>query len=263
MNTISIRDLEQRIKLDVEVIKLEESLLDELLIVDDYYNNRCTYNFYLDRLFTDFPYSGTSRDLDEFFHDRGIAKNSSNYYLTKLNFYSNFLSWFYSEYNESLNFNINNLALIIKRIDFILNHVNYKNVEDKEENEFNFKYISTVKRDVDVDSILRIIERDLAVDILSYLDFENEDNLKFKESIMARLYKDLESKKKDLDMEPNRGLYSDTKFALNISRHHSESKLPVVKRIEICDKAFYLYIHLVRSSTIKQFQMDISELKSK
>src|SRR5690606_7980949 len=121
--------LEQRIKLDVEVIKLEESLLDELLIVDDYYNNRCTYNFYLDRLFTDFPYSGTSRDLDEFFHDREIAKNSSNYYLTKLNFYSNFLSWFYSEYNESLNFNINNLALIIKRIDFILNHVNYKNVE--------------------------------------------------------------------------------------------------------------------------------------
>lgn len=122
---------------------------------------------------------------------------------------------------------------------------------------YSYKTIIIIKRDYDVDTVLNEFSPDLRIQLLTYLDFRTENNVRHKENIIKNLYNDLESKESELDVEPNRNLFKTTKFALNYPRHHHENKLSDDKRIEICDKGFYLYIHLVRSKIIGQYQKDI------
>jgi len=262
VNKISIRDLEQRVDTEQELERLEETLFNNLRIIL-IPNKEGTFNYFLKSMFTMFPYAGTSRNIEEFLDDRSIEFNSRKYFLIKLNFYSNFLNWLLIKIKQEYIRYEENIGYIRDRITYILDHLNYKNIEDTEENEYGFRYISTIKRNADVDTALKIVEHDIAIDLLSYLDVENENNLMFKESIMARLYKSLESKRSILEVEPHKKLFNDTKFAVNYHRHFKETKLTKKQKIEFCDKAFYMYIHLIRFPYIKQYQKDILEIKPK
>lgn len=263
MNKISIKYLEQRMDIKKEMEKLHDLISLNTIgrsIVSG--GKHIFLEDILENHFEEFPLSGTSRDIFEFFEDRNIHRDQDDYYIYLLNFYSNFLSWITTN-NEVFGINIidhDSITTITKRIDLILVTQNYKNILSESINEFGFYDVYTVKRDEDIDSVLEYISPDLRLDLLSYIDFRFEKNIKHKEAIIARLYKDIESKKTTLNCDPFKSLYTDTKFALNIPRHHREYTMTDEEKILWYDRSFRMYVHLIRSQEIKKYQSELKKL---
>lgn len=262
MGRIGIQYLEQRFELAKEYAKLEKSVMNVHI------SSFGTLTSAIERYILDFPLNITSRDIDEYLSDRGIESSVvdfNSYILYRMNLYYNFLSWFYdtgviNKYPESVRKDIRKItSLAYRSMSFILSGLNYK-AEFIEEHEKGFKLVSFIKRDADIDSVLPYVEKEIRIDILSYLDFRIENDLIEKEAIMGRLYKDLESKIDELNVDPFKNLFSITKRSLNFARHVRSETYSDRDRIEICDKAFYLYLHLIRSPKIKQFQNDLKDL---
>lgn len=263
----SIKCLEQRMNLQKEIDKLKE-------LFDKYYitvNNPYGYSAYvytfpeiINDSFDYFPYCGTSRDLNEFFIDREIYDEDDGYYIYLLNLYSNLLSWLVSE-NHNLRIdtiNTNMVDMFTSRIDLILESQNYKNITDEKLNEHGFYDILTVKRDENIDSVMKFVSQDIRIDLLSYIDFRFENDLKHKEAIISRLYKDIESKKICLNVEPNKSLFKDTMFVLNIPRHHREYNISDEDKLMWYDRAFEMYIHLIRTKEITSYQTELKSIKN-
>ncbi|WZU00589.1 hypothetical protein MGH68_13720 [Erysipelothrix sp. D19-032] len=116
------------------------------------------------------------------------------------------------------------------------------------------------KRDADVDSVLPDVQSDIRLDLLSYLDFKNENNLEQKMNILRRLYLDIEERGDELYKDPNRKLYTTTKSLLNNVRHHRKD-FDEEKLMTNCDLAFYHYIHLIRAHKLYQDKDLIKELR--
>lgn len=263
MNKISIKYLEQRMDIDIEMSKLK-SLFSEKIVgkTTSFPYLDITFNDLLRDFFDSFPLSGTSRNPYEFLEDREVYPVQEDYNLYLLNLYLNFIVWLVEESRslKSLRLEYNIISNLYNQITLILESQNYKNIVSEEKNEFGFLDVFTVKRDEDIDSVLEYISPDLRLDLLSYIDFRFEKNIKHKESIIARLYKDIESKKKNLNCDPFKSLYTDTKFALNIPRHHREYTMTDEEKILWYDRSFRMYVHLIRSQEIKKYQSELKKL---
>lgn len=263
MNKISIKYLEQRMDIDTEISKLK-SLFSEKIVgkTTSFPYPDITFSDLLTDYFDSFPLSGTSRNVKEFFEERGINSKQEDYNLYLLNLYSNFIFWLTEEYKslKSLELEFKFIHNLYDRILLILESQNYNDILSEEKNEFGFLDVFTVKRDEDIDSVLEFISPELRLDLLSYIDFRFENNIKHKESIIARLYKDIESKKTTLNCDPFKSLYTDTKFALNIPRHHREYTMTDEEKILWYDRSFRMYVHLIRSQEIKKYQSELKKL---
>lgn len=263
MNKISIKYLEQRMDIDNEIFKLE-TIFSEKTVgqITSFPIKNITFNDLLRNYFDSFPLSGTSRDPYEFLEDRYIYPVQEDYNLYLLNLFSNFIFWLLEESGslKSLRLEVKIISNLYNQILLILESQNYKNIVSEEKNEYGFLDVFTVKRDEDIDSVLEYISPDLRLDLLSYIDFRFEKNIKHKESIIARLYKDIESKKTTLNCDPFKSLYTDTKFALNIPRHHREYIMTDEEKILWYDRSFRMYVHLIRSQEIKKYQSELKKL---
>lgn len=268
MTKISIFELEKRFDLEKEFEKISNDLIlrENIWLTNGMYETYKYISFekLINNSILRFPGNKSSRSLNEYFLEYRIDDMPlKEGILMKVDFFINYILWMKD--SDDFTFSDDSFAKgiipILNNCKYIIEELNYTLIKDKNA-KYNYPQYIIVKRDYDVDSVLSQFSSDLRVQLLTYLDFRNENDLRYKESVIYNLYKDLESREDELKVQQNDKLYNDTKFALNYPRHHRDSSLNEKKRIELCDKAFYMYIHLIRSKLIRQYQEDIKVLKS-
>lgn len=256
MSYISILELDQRFDIENETNKLEEDFVKR-----DLFNSGENLVSLINKHILKIPFNKTSRNINEYFLERSIGRrfgtDDIEIYLYRTNFYLNFFSWYFENIcqpqHSHWKHNLIQANFIIEIIKFTLEKINYCSTSLEKDENYNFTRIIFTKRNVEVDSVLPFVNKDIRIDLLTYLDFRIENNLIEKEAIIGRIYKDLEERKEALNIDPYKPLFRSTKQALNFSRHiHSE--LTISEKINICDKSFYLYIHLIRWPEIRKYQ---------
>jgi len=270
MARTSIFELEQRFDIDKEFDKIFDDYLQrrDLEIKDgSSYRNGSMMDF-INMFMEDFPLAGSSRTYTEFFEERNISlmktsdkKKTLEFYLYQLELINNFISWTLGDDTPSFDQSCKNqVVLLISKMDLFLEKCNYERINLGYNETYEMKIIKIVKRDADVDSVIPIINPDFMQDVLSYLDFRIENNLVEKENIIKRLYNYLEKEKFILNVDPNKKFFSDTKRVLNYCRHFRENKLSNEEMILLLDKAFYMFLHLIRTPMVKQYLEDTKNL---
>lgn len=272
MKSISIFDLEKRFDSKVEYDRILELVRERIFNrsgADSIYE-------YIEGTITSYPLNESSPTLDLFFEDYGINFDKSTAVdevslkrLLMLNFLYNYIVWLQ---HNSYDFTVvhhggttslrDHSIIVLDRIKWFLEKANYLVYEGSADERTELPQQLFVKRNYDIDSVLPLVEHEIGLDLLTFLDFRVEKNLKHKEAILARLYKDLERRKKSKAKECTSALFDDAKYALNIPRHYREYGFDSDKeRLLWCDNAFYLYIHFVRSIEIKKIQDDLKQIK--
>lgn len=282
MSRISILDLEQRTDAVTELEKLLQFLNNE-----PHHSNGSQDSFVdlMNYKINLLPYTGTSQNFSQYWHERTIrlfATNNSEatiLILHLISFYRTYISWVvsndqnknliygrYNNINENFTFKINNI------INYLLPLLNYK-IEYEEKNKYGFKTPLIIKRDVDVDSALHLInDSDTRLDLLSYLDFRLENNLQAKQDILVRLYKTIIDDGKDTYSSPAKTddfrlkyqneLYERIKQIYNKTdiRHGGSGKVELTEeeKLKYYDMCFYLLLQLIR--TPKSIE-DMREIK--
>lgn len=259
MSKISILDIEQRFDIENERNKLEEDFVKRYL-----FNSGESLINLINQYILKIPFNKTSRSINEYFFERSIGKefgtDDIEIYLYRTNFYLNFFSWYFENIcHPQHSYRKNNVIqanFIIEIINYTLEKINYCATRLEKDDNFNFSRIIFTKRSVEVDSVLPFVSSDIRIDLLTFLDFRNENNLNEKEAIIGRIYKDLEEKKDILNTDPYKPLFKNTKQALNFARH-KHSEIAEIEKIKICDQSFYMYIHLIRWPEIRKYQENL------
>lgn len=262
---ISIFDLEKRF----DYFEEHERIIDYIENVRPIYirSKYMSLRDFADYLIHHFPLNESSRNLEEYFNDYGFynqdSENDIQSILLELNFYYTFIRWIYSinlfnpySKNESESFDY--LEECIRKIDWFLEKANYQSVETDFDDRIKNKKIIFIKRDADVDSVLHIAESSVKIDILSYLDFTIENNVEEKQNIVRRLYISIDTQtEKQLYYSNNcKKQYDDVIRVMNYVRHGQEEKLNDKDLIDLCDKVFYMYLHLIRTPIIARYRKD-------
>lgn len=261
---ISIFDLEKRFDWTEEFNRIENDFMQrKLLYVQDRY---CSFMSLLNLFIKEFPLNESSKDLDQYYYDYGYYDGDERVNnLRKLNFYFNYVVWlFKNKYINTSNTYLygeqNSEAIIsfFKRIDYFLEKANYKAIETNFDDRIKDNKFIFIKRDADVDSVLHIVEPSVKIDILSYLDFTIENNVVEKQNIIRRLYISIDTQtEKQLYYSNNcKKQYDDVIRVMNYVRHGQEEKLNDKDLIDLCDKVFYMYLHLIRTPIIARYRKD-------
>lgn len=282
MSCISILDLEQRINPIIELQKLLKFLNTE-----EHWNYKSFISF-IDKKLNLLPYSGTSQNFEQYWVERNVNLNSTNNeeatisILHLISFYRTYISWvisstknhqiFYGQYgsiDKEFLLKINNI------IPNLLVSLNYQLINEDEDNKYGFKTPLIIKRDVDVDSALLLIEnQDTRLDLLSYLDFRLENNLQAKQGILARLYKTIiddgkdiysaNSKTDDFRLKYQNELYERIKQIYNQTdiRHGGDGKVELTEeeKLKYYDMCFYLLLQLIRTPKSIEDMREIKEI---
>lgn len=276
MNSIDILKLEQRVNIQEEFEKIR------VLFTGNYL--RTENGFYtslkeiVDSHFDTFEFVGTSRSFDEYLAERGVFYNEDEfaeyvlYYINAMLNFKNLLTMSKSidvdlySYNWIVLNDINNKNYFRKldfHIDYLLENLNYKVYKLDFDFELGFEPVIVTKREPDIDSVLPLVDPPIALDILSFFDHRISNNLIEKESIIARLYKNvLEKDRRTLSSGGTGALFKDTKRIFNfIARHYNEeTSLSKDKRLEFCNMAFTMLLHLIRSKEVNNFQKIVAGL---
>lgn len=269
MPRLSILDLEQRIDPFSEYHKLLSFLKNESFL--DY----CSFIKYLEGKLNLIPYIKSSRTIEGYFIERNVVlppqttQDATNILLYLISFYETYMRWVSISNNYKLMYKdvyrwgdydihtqkMNNI------ITSILEGLNYKIFDEEEKNQYGFKTPLIVKRDIDVDSVLLLVNSDIRIDLLSYLDFRVENNLQAKEDILARLYKtiiddgkekyDIKASPDDFKLKYQKELYDRIKLVYNQTkiRHGGEGKIELSdeEMHKYYDMCFYLLLQLIRT----------------
>lgn len=289
----SIFDIEKRLPLNLECKRINQLIKKNKFYIR---NDNTFYNLYdiIDNfLFLKWSHRHTATCLNDFFEyfdidfkyfkDSNIylSDNQCLYYLETL---VNFISFLSNDINNPFtqivkfsDFDLINefIKSISKNIDITLESVNMKKYSA------NLSIIRFTKRDVDADAALVAVnDRDIALDILSFLDFRNENNINEKKSIITRLYKHLEANQniyKSIRIKPNANTKDlnpyDEFFILANKfdiRHHPKDllkngtfqKLDDKRTIDVLDICFRLFLRIINTSQAISDQEYINNLKS-
>lgn len=274
--TISIFDLEKRTDLRKECIRLNEYLSKARFITYD--NGMVRYGDFWNMVnccLTYWPYRYTALNIQDFFDIYGLPFNVDEMNNEQLLYYLqiilDFVMWLFTydeneSYDEENQFlsdilykNEKELNIIIENIELTIEQANYK--IEKVDQHYIF-----IKRNVDLDSILRQFEtkEDIRITILSYNDFRIEKNIDEKRMILKRLADWLEPQKNKFTKIDNQ-LTNNIFYLLNsIKIRHNNSKqvnLDDDSLLALYDDLFKMIIHLIRSEDIKRIQSSIQELK--
>jgi len=283
----SIFEIERRTRSLFE----EQKRLDDLLLSQEFYlygNNR-NIVWAISETFINWPHRGLSLGLTEYFQDLGInfrVALTDEQCLLYFEFIYNYLQWFksiksssivYRYLSEQAYYEITQLLPQIEnQIKRILELSNFSI------NLFPDNTFRIMKRDTDLDSvIMEVNDESIRYDLLSYLDFRNENNLTEKKSIITRLYVYLEQ---NISIQK----YSHVRFRLNpqspeidpydnffyicntfkVRHGKDEGKkkqivLPDDETIELCDIAYYMFLQAHRIPIMSEFDLKLKQLKEK
>lgn len=280
MPRLSILDLEQRINPSIEFSKLL-NFLSNYPYVDDK-----SFIQFINKKINLIPYCGTSLDFQSYFSDRGIDlyENWTEGILYIFSFYETYKSFinvpadYKNIYRDVSQYQIENYILpfnirMKNIVTSLLKGLNYQLIYADKVNQYGFKTPLIVKRDTDVDSVLPLVNSDIRIDLLSYLDFRVENNLQAKEDILTRLYKtiiddgkdvyDAKANPSDFKLKYQNELHSKIKQLYNNTRiRHGGKKMALTdeERHKYYDMCFYLLLQLIR--TPKSIE-DMDEISKK
>lgn len=214
--------------------------------------------------FKHWPYRGTALNCIEYLDSIGLP----NYYFdgrrnineVEFLYYLEFIYNIYMYSHEMIQIKDENVLAIFNNIYIIVEKMNYKFIQK------NDKYI-LVKRDADLDSIIELVDNDIALLLLEYNDFRIIDNLIRKKEILKSI---------DLYIEKNQSQFSkldkDTyssigyimnKFGIN---HKIDDKYENLSENDLLgwyDKCYKLCIHLIRKKEINEINEERKKLETK
>ncbi len=272
----SIFDLEKRTDLETEVARLDSYLQQEVFI---FYRGQYRGTFYnmVDSCFELWPYRHTAISMKQYFELLELPTNTESYSdeecMYYLQFIFDYIHWLYLKYREEFgNYKLKNryffdmckrnsqyFATIQNNINIIAEMCNYKL-------ELINSHMTFIKRDADVDSILKQLESedDLRLALLSYNDFRIENNVEEKRMILKKIGDWLEPKRSTY-RQFNSNLTTDIFFLLNNAhiRHNNSNQLSLnsSEMLSIYDGLFKMMLHLIRTEDIKNIQNNISKYK--
>lgn len=262
----SIFELERRFNFDKEFSRLLDLLNQERFnCVDGYYYNQ-TFWTIVNKYFLEWEYRLSAINIEQYFNDLDIdfeALISCNdtkkiYVIQFIDSYIMFLVKNHKLVEETMQ----PIITIVQNIKIIIEKINYK----RDINEGK-GYITYVKRDADVDSVLSIIgnEDDLRISLLEYNDFRIEKDIQEKRTILKKLGDYLEPLRKEFN-KYNKSLTDDIFFMLNkfYIRHNNEGNIKLDEDSEYIkwyDDLFKMIIQLIRTKYIVKKQDELKQFK--
>lgn len=260
----SIFDIEIRLNINKEFYKMVDYFHS---ITGTTYCNGSRYNLIKainQKAFQEWSFRGTAISCEEYldniglpscyFKDKqGISEEKFLYYLE---FIYNIIS--FSVMNRYITIENEKVISIVKNLNIIAEKLNYQFVEEEER-------FLLVKRDADVDSVLDIVEPNVSLLLLEYNDFKVKDNIIRKTEILKAIDKYIEENqsvysKLDKDSYSSWG-YIVNKFGVNHKIEEKYKNISDEERLEWYDKAFYLAIHMIRLSKIKDINQERKDLE--
>lgn len=261
----SIFDIEVRLDINKEFNKIAKHLHRTGRTT---YAGGCMYSFVEainSYAFKVWPYRGTAITCEEYLENIGlptyyfadgigIEKNKFLYYLEFIyNMYK------FAIYRGLIRIESESVKAIIKNLDIIVEQMNYEFIKKDD------KYL-LVKRNADIDSILTLVEKDIASLLLEYNDFKIKDNLQRKNEILKSIDKYIEKNqseysKLDKDAYSSWG-YIVNNFGINHKINEKFQNEEKQSLINWYDKAFMLSIHLIRLTKMKEINSERKSLES-
>ncbi|MBQ7140157.1 MAG: hypothetical protein IJO32_01480 [Bacilli bacterium] len=211
------------------------------------------------------PYRGTAITCEEYLENIGISsyyfKDGMGIDKIKFLYYLEFIYNIYkfASYRGLIKIESESVKAIIKNLNLIVEQMNYEFVKKED------KYL-LVKRNADIDSILTLVEKDIAELLLEYNDFKIKDNLQRKSEILKSIDKYIEKNqseysKIDKDSYKSWG-YIVNNFGVNHKTNEKYKDEDENNLIKWYDKAFMLSIHLIRLTKIKEINNERKSLES-
>lgn len=211
------------------------------------------------------PHRGTAITCEEYLENIGLPsyyfKDGMGIEKDKFLYYLEFIYniYHFARYRGLIQIESENVKAIIKNFNIIVEQMNYGFVQKDD------KYL-LVKRDSDMDSILTLVEKNIAELLLEYNDFKIKDNLQRKNEILKSIDKYIEKNqseysKLDKDTYSSWG-YIVNNFGINHKineKYQNEDKQTLINWY---DKAFMLSIHLIRLTKIKEINSERKSLES-
>lgn len=214
--------------------------------------------------FKHWPYRGTALNCIEYMENIGLYQ----YYFngrTNINevdflYYIEFIFNIYMYSSNMVEIHDENVLAIFNNIYKIVEQLNYQFIQQKD------KYI-LVKRDADVDSVVDLVDDDIALLLLEYNDFKVVNNIKRKKEILKSIDLYIENDKShfskiDKDTYNSIG-YIMNKFGIN---HVIDDKYKNINEEELLkwyDKCYKLCIHLIRKREIDKINNERKSLEAK
>ena len=264
----SILQLEKRGDVALELSKLFRDILHRNKFVH-YRLMQGPFSFYdfIDQSIEFCPFINGCSSFEEFVREYGIEdKTGLEQGLILIDFLVNYLSWLdtsswletqgsttdVNTLYELIKEEAGILQVIKKQIGYILELANYK-IEYIQSPNYKFKTSIIIKRDQDVDSVLKYLDTEPRIRVLTYLDFRIERNVQEKHHIIRALYVDLEAIGSKLSKEERREKsYIEAKLCLNFSRHFRDKNISDSEAISYLDYSFYKFIHYIRENYFKE-----------
>lgn len=227
-----------------------------------------SFNDLLQENFLKLPFVNTSRNLIEYFEERGVNTNPTseediqNFALLKIEFYLNFIKLI-PKFEKNLDTGLSREAFgkVISDLRYFIESLNYE-IDHFDDPKTNYSYIILRKRDVDLESIVPSLTVDVEHSLKSFFDLRSRNNKTAKIAIIRDLYIYLDDNSKFLDINGQKDTYEKVKQSLNLFRHEKYKRFDDKTLMDLMDMTVVLLLHLVRGSNVTVLKSEISKIIS-
>jgi len=214
--------------------------------------------------FQKWPYRGTAINCEEYLENIGLPEYlfrdqmglRKEHFLYYVEFIYNIIN--FCIINNYISIKSLIIKTVIENIVIIVEKLNYKfeKIDDR--------YL-LVKRDENVDSVLSIIDEDIANLLLEYNDFKIKNNLHRKNEILKAIDKYIEKNQSEYSKVDNDSYrtwgYIVNNFGINHKIKDKYKECSHEDLLKWYDKAFLVGLHLIRFRKIKDLNRERKELE--
>ena len=262
----SIFEIENRIDIEAEYEKLFNGFFTDNFAILLNNGRNCSLVTYLNvESFLKWNYRDTSISVKEYLEKLGInfilIEEYSNYQIGEeefLYFIEFFLNMFFIlRYDDKIRFS-NRIKAYQENLKLVLEKMNYEPqiIEDR---------IIIRKRDADADSILELVEEDIAGCLLEYNDFRIRNDIEAKKKILKKLDLYIE---KNINLRATNNKDLDDTIGTIINKmgiNHPINEKPFStftdeELLEWYDRCFLLMIHAIRTKEVEMIKDERKKL---
>jgi len=265
MTRRNLFELNQQFNLNREFDKIENFLLKKRMFHIDYIG-LVSFNDLLEENFLKLPFVNTSRNLNEYFEERGVNTNPTSeediqiFALLKIEFYLNFIRLI-PQFEKDLNHGLSREAFdkVISDLRYFIEALNYE-IDHFDDPKIDHTYIVLRKKDVDLESIVPSLKVDVEHSLKSFFDLRSRNNITAKIAIIRDLYIYLEDNSRTLDINGQKDTFEKVKQSMNLFRHEKYKRFDDKTLMDLMDKTVVLFLHLIRGSSAAVLKTEILKI---